>query len=407
VIFLDKVSPNQLFELYKQNKINKIELIKNLLIICEYSESELLRKECLEIVSKIENNNERLFKILEDFAISESNDDVRLMAIVLIIKNFPKKGITIIEYLIKNSKSTVFTTKLIKRVGNELYYFNKEVSENILRLIKPILIEIFENEDIINFRAITGSWLYNTPKGAWDFVFKLKNSTSILEILDGIINDEATYDWFFEFIIKTIDFKSWILFFDNIKFSGRLLGILMYLEEEKPIPLRFYQFIEFFENLGKNNIMDARDTIINILKKENPYDLSVFVIFRWLEYLSINRLVELLDLSQFNLVKKIRFLFEDERFGFLEHPAFIDSLIFFFVKIHREVDSKYIIRFLFEMDAKKQESILKCLFKILKSRSKSKNTTEIKYRKKLRENACYLLKFLSYQYNFSKFEFNI
>ena len=407
MIFLDKVSPNQLFELYKQNKINKIELIKNLLIICEYSESELLRKECLEIVSKIENNNERLFKILEDFAISESNDDVRLMAIVLIIKNFPKKGITIIEYLIKNSKSTVFTTKLIKRVGNELYYFNKEVSENILRLIKPILIEIFENEDIINFRAITGSWLYNTPKDAWDFVIKLKNSTSILEILDGIINDEATYDWFFEFIIKTIDFKSWILFFDNIKFSGRLLGILMYLEEEKPIPLRFYQFIEFFENLGKNNIMDARDTIINILKKENPYDLSVFVIFRWLEYLSINRLVELLDLSQFNLVKKIRFLFEDERFGFLEHPAFIDSLIFFFVKIHREVDSKYIIRFLFEMDAKKQESILKCLFKILKSRSKSKNTTEIKYRKKLRENACYLLKFLSYQYNFSKFEFNI
>jgi hypothetical protein len=407
VIFLDKVSPNQLFELYKQNKINKIELIKNLLIICEYSESELLRKECLEIVSKIENNNERLFKILEDFAISESNDDVRLMAIVLIIKNFPKKGITIIEYLIKNSKSIVFTTKLIKRVGNELYYFNKEVSENILRLIKPILIEIFENEDIINFRAITGSWLYNTPKDAWDFVIKLKNSTSILEILDGIINDEATYDWFFEFIIKTIDFKSWILFFDNIKFSGRLLGILMYLEEEKPIPLRFYQFIEFFENLGKNNIMDARDTIINILKKENPYDLSVFVIFRWLEYLSINRLVELLDLSQFNLVKKIRFLFEDERFGFLEHPAFIDSLIFFFVKIHREVDSKYIIRFLFEMDAKKQENILKCLFKILKSRSKSKNTTEIKYRKKLRENACYLLKFLSYQYNFSKFDFYI
>jgi len=407
VIFLDKVSPNQLFELYKQNKINKIELIKNLLIICEYSESELLRKECLEIVSKIENNSERLFKILEDFAISESNDDVRLMAIVLIIKNFPKKGITIIEYLIKNSKSIEFTTKLIKRVGNELSSFNKEVSENILQIIKPVLIEIFENEDIINFRAITGLWLYNTPKDAWDFVLKLKNSTSILEILDGIINDKETYDWFFEFIIKTIDFKSWILFFDNIKFSGRLLGILMYLEEEKPIALRFYQFIEFFENLGKINIINERDTILNIVKKENPYDLSVFVIFRWLEYLSIDRLVELLDLSQFNLAKKIRFLFEDKRFGFLEHPTFIDSLIFFFVKIHREVDSKYIIRFIFEMDAKKQESILKYMFKILKSRAKSKNTTEIKYRKKLKENTCYLLKFLSYQYNFSKFDFNI
>ncbi|MBD3253669.1 MAG: hypothetical protein GF383_01175 [Candidatus Lokiarchaeota archaeon] len=399
---MKNLSPSELYESFEKKEITKNELIRSLLVICDYSKSEDSRIECLMVLSKIEPHDEKQFNRLEEFAISDRSQKVRLKAIELIMNLFPKKGLTLIKYVIENSKDREFLIRVMKKAGDSIDYSNEQISSSFLILIKPIIKSIFETADIVDFALLWDSWFYNIPKDYWSFINHLRNPSGILEILDGIITHSEIYTWFFEIIIKMVKIDLWLIFMNHIKCTARLTYIMIYIEEKFKL-LEYIKFITFFNNKAGELNVQHREIILDIVKRGDLYSISILTLFGWLEYLEYEKINKLLQSRGLNLIKKLRALLDYNKIAFLYHPCFIQTLIPVLLKIN-QVDEKHLIHFLIEMKFEIQQKFLSELFKLIFSNTKSNNDLIANYYKRIRLKTCKILKIFSEYYDFSKLD---
>jgi hypothetical protein len=368
---LSNITPSKLSELYKEKKINKSEFLQRIVTIYEFSDSEKVRIDCLNSLDTVNISDEKLFKFLEEIIISEINLEIRINAMTIILNKFPEKAFELSDYLFTSSDSKEFIMKIAKKIGETLIKSEEPFKDKFSELLKVKIIDIFKNEDVRSFEILWGDWCYNTPENYWDFLLDLKSPIGFLELLDYFIDNQKIYYWFYQFLLEKFIFDQWIIFLKNSRFSGRLLYILFYLEEEKP-PNRFYQIINLFEHIGKELTEAQINEIIDILKKGNQYDLAIILIFRWLDNFNDDSLKKILVDTKINLISKLNSLVINNQFDFLNHDHLIYSLLSFLVKISKNIDENYLIQFINPGSPRIIEELSPILNKFLRNSQKTK-----------------------------------
>jgi hypothetical protein len=242
----EKRTPNELRELFNEKKISKKQFVENIIALCELSEKKEVRMECLEMFNSVSITNDSFFKFLENIAISESDIDMRIEAMNLIIKYFPDKALGIIKFLSKTDETKKLVMMLIKNIGENIITQDSDIDTQYADFIKPIIFDVLDSADIESFHLLWGKWFYKISNDFWNFLSELDNPIGFLEIIDYNLNNKEVYKWFFEILFKKITTEKWLNYLENTRFSAQLFYILMYLAEEYP-PVRFYELIGFFE----------------------------------------------------------------------------------------------------------------------------------------------------------------
>ena len=89
-----ELKPSKFYENYRNNSLDKVSIINILITLIENNDEDLIRKECIDILNKIDFNNEKVFNILENILLSEANEDLRSSAAQVIGNKFLKKALT-------------------------------------------------------------------------------------------------------------------------------------------------------------------------------------------------------------------------------------------------------------------------------------------------------------------------
>ena len=209
-MILGKQAPSKIYKLYKQKKINNLRLIEDLLTICEHSDSKLKRLECLEIIDLEGGKTESIFKSLEEIALSDTDNDVRIKATENIVKNFPEKGLFLVKYLIEQSISLEFVMRLCKVIGETTFTLKLELSNDYFNYLKQVILQIFELEDTSSFELLWGSWFSNVPHNFWQFFSNLENPIGFLEILESNLDNEEIFSWIYNSLFTQFNITHWI-----------------------------------------------------------------------------------------------------------------------------------------------------------------------------------------------------
>jgi len=282
---------------------------------------------------------------------------------------------------------------LCKVIGETTFTLKKELSNDYFNYLKQVILKIFELEDTSSFDLLWGSWFSNTPHNYWQFMSNLENPIGFLEILESNLDNEEIYSWFYNYLFTQFNITHWIFFFNNPKFTGHLFNIIKYLEEENP-PQRFFQMIEFFMNIGKVLTIGQQDRILEILRKNNIFDLAILLVFNWFEHFEKEKLRDLIKDPNYNFNVKLSEIIRSDRFGFLTHENFFYCLIGFLYRIYEEFDKIYLNQLFDHFDSEFREIFLSKLFEIANSSEIDQLSIRMKLHENYRTLAYKILKFL-------------
>ncbi|MFX1480565.1 MAG: hypothetical protein ACFFCI_20945, partial [Promethearchaeota archaeon] len=65
------LTPTKIYENYRANILDKTETVDLLISLIENVDDDIIRRECLEILNKLDFNYKKIFEILENIFISE------------------------------------------------------------------------------------------------------------------------------------------------------------------------------------------------------------------------------------------------------------------------------------------------------------------------------------------------
>lgn len=341
---MNDISPSKLNELFKDKKINKREFYQRLIIIYDFSDSEKIRLDCLNAINSVRIKNENMFKFLEEIVVSEPNTSLRFTAITIILNNFPEKGFNLIKYLISNNESGELIMKIVRYLGESVVNNEKNLNNPFFNLFRNIILKIFKNEDVKRFEILWGDWFFKIPQNYWSFLIELKSPVGFVELFDYFINNEEIFRWFYENLFLKFSLEQWIRYIKISGFSGRLLYLLFYLEEQIP-STRFYQLVDSVQSVGKNFTIHQQEKIIDLLEKNNLNSLALILIFHWLNNFNHDILKKILEDPKLDLINRLYELIFNKQFDFLKYDYLVYSLIIFLVKINRDINERYLIIF--------------------------------------------------------------
>ena len=400
---MKKITPNTLYNLYQQKKINQKELINELLSICEHSDSKETRLECLNIINLEGGKTDTNFKILETFALSDTEMELRLKAIRVIIINFPEKGVDLIKYLIENSTSLEFVIILCKVLGENIFSLKSDETIRYADYIKQVMLKIFEFEDVVSFDRIKGDWFYETPEGFWTFLTNLNDPIGLLEIFSANIKNNQIFGWFYEEVLMQFTNEQWISFLSNPKFSGEFYNVLKYLVNEVPSS-KFNKLIILCRNLGKTLTNNQKIRVLEILKRGNLFDLTLIILFGWCEYYSNEILSDLVIDIKFNLKFKVVEILTNSRYDLLTNDFFFYSIILFIYRIFKYIDKSLLNQIFENLELKVKKKLLSKLFSaVMDTRTENLSNEIIDYRN-LKNILYEVFKYLSIHYDLKDFD---
>lgn len=116
------LDPKKIFVKYSEKELDKRTTLNLLGSIIDNSEDQKQRLESIEILNEIGINDKYIFQIVENLLISESDFEIRKIALDLVLNNYPKKILKLIKWILKNETSYNFLIVLIKnleRIGSE------------------------------------------------------------------------------------------------------------------------------------------------------------------------------------------------------------------------------------------------------------------------------------------------
>ncbi len=298
------LTPEEIFEELKKNRINKFTAYDLLTSLVENSKSENIRVESIRSLEKIGLYSDKLFIVLENLLISDSNKKIRKAAVEFLKNRFLEKAIrpfkwaikhendyecliTIIQALekINNDESKLILVNETKRIiktkylNKEKKIENKKFKKIIKKLIKSKKYDLFTHNELSEI-LINYITIINLTK-------QYPNVYYELDPQNGLINELDLSD-FLEFEVKGTPF-GWK---NNIKSTSEIIG-LNYLHNLKKIDLSNNQIEDVKELVNFDNLTHLILTNNKISELEN------------LEYIKALRNLEYLDLRYNDIVKKI------------------------------------------------------------------------------------------------------
>lgn len=298
------LTPEEIFEELKKNRINKFTAYDLLISLVENSKSENIRVESIKSLEKIGLYNNKIFIILENLLISDSNKKIRKAAAEFLKNKFLEKALkpfkwaikheddyeclmTIIQTLkkINNDESKLILFNEIKRIiktkyiNKEKKIENKKFKKIIKKLIKSKKYEIFTHNELseilINYITIA-----NLTTQYPNVYYKLNPQNGLINELD--LSDYLEYE------VKGTPF-GWK---NNIKSISEIVG-LNHLHHLKKIDLSNNQIEDVKELVNFEYLTHLILTNNKISELEN------------LEYIKALRNLEYLDLRYNDIVNKI------------------------------------------------------------------------------------------------------
>lgn len=299
------LSPKMIYKQFERNEINKFIACDHLISFLENSEKENIRGEAIQILDKLGIYDIKLFDILENILISDSNAKIRNIAIKFIDKRFLTKAITPLKWAVNHendyeclitiikslekidseqSKLILFNQikKIIKAkyLNKEKRIENKKYKKAIKKLLKTKKYETFTLRELskilINYLTIS-----NLTK-------QYPNVYYVTNPQNGLIKELDLSD-FLEYEVKGTPF-GWK---NNIKSISDIIG-LNNLHKLKKIDLSNNQ-IECVKEL-----FDL-ESLTHLILTNNKISE-----FENLEYIKKLPNLEYLDLRHNDIVKKIK-----------------------------------------------------------------------------------------------------
>ncbi|MEE9377372.1 MAG: hypothetical protein V3V33_04975 [Candidatus Lokiarchaeia archaeon] len=313
------LSPRKIYEQYERNEINNSIAFDHLISFVENSENEYIRKTAIEILDRIGIYDNKLFKILENILISDSNGKIRNVALKFLERRFLNKAITPLKWAINHENDyecLITIIKLLKEFNSEesklilfnetkkimkTKYLNKEKRiENkkfkkiIKKLLKTKKYEFFTHNELslilINFITIA-----NLTKRYPNVFYEINPENGLLSELD--LSDYLEYE------VKGTPF-GWK---NNIKSISEILG-LKYLKNLKKIDLSNNQIENIQELVNLGNLSHLILTNNKICELENLEYVKKLPNLKYLD-LRNNKIVKKIHSNEFN--PRIRVLLKD------------------------------------------------------------------------------------------------
>jgi hypothetical protein len=109
-----ELSPSKLYLEVVNNRLNKNSAVDLLIALIEGSDNSDIRAESLEIVKKINLNNDKVYRLIENCFISDENSIIRCVAADILFNNLSKaKSFLPLKWASLNESSALVIKKLI------------------------------------------------------------------------------------------------------------------------------------------------------------------------------------------------------------------------------------------------------------------------------------------------------
>ncbi len=313
------LSPRKIYEQYERNEINNSIAFDHLISFVENSENEHIRQEAIEILDRIGIFSNKLFGILENILISDSNGKIRNVALKFLERRFLAESITPLKWVINHEKDyecLITIIKSLKKVNSEesklilfnetkkimkIKYLNKEKRvENkkfkkvIKKLLKTKKYEFFTHNELslilINFITIA-----NLTKHYPNVFYEINPENGLLSELN--LSDYLEYE------VKGTPF-GWK---NNIKSISEIIG-LKYLKNLKKIDLSNNQIENIQELVSLGNLSHLILINNKICELENLEYIKKLPNLKYLD-LRNNKIVKKIHSNEFN--PRLRVLLKD------------------------------------------------------------------------------------------------
>jgi len=111
-------TPEKILDNIINNNMSFNEATELLISIIEISENEYIRAKCIDVFDKIEVKTNKIFKIFENYLLSDESSLVRAAAAKALISKFPKESINPLRHIIQNDNSTIVLKTLARSLEN-------------------------------------------------------------------------------------------------------------------------------------------------------------------------------------------------------------------------------------------------------------------------------------------------
>ncbi|MFX1574316.1 MAG: leucine-rich repeat domain-containing protein [Promethearchaeota archaeon] len=314
-----KLTPNKIFELFERKDIDKYSAYNYLISFIENSENENIIIDSLENLDKIGLYDDKLFIILERTIVSDSNSQIRNIAIKYLNIWFLNKAIRPLEWAIKhesdyycliniiktlkkvnNQESKLILFKEVKRI-TKLKYINKEKkidNKRFKRVIKKLIkikkFDLLSNKELaeiyINFLTIK------------ELTKRYPNAFYEVDCQNGLVKELDLSD-FLEFEVKGTPW-GWK---NDIKSLSEIMGLTC-LKNLKKIDLSNNHIKNIKELVGLKKLTHLILTNNRISELENIEYINKMPSIKFLD-LRYNEIAKKVTHNDFN--KNIRVLLSD------------------------------------------------------------------------------------------------
>ncbi|TFG28537.1 MAG: hypothetical protein EU532_05010 [Promethearchaeota archaeon] len=155
------ITPESIYNDYRNKLLDRNSASTLLISMIENSKNEVIRVKCIEIIQRIEDQDNKLFKFLENLLISDLNETVRIAAFEAIKKLFTKKAVGPVKYAIDKEKSH-FLIELMEFLSIMDPFICREIITNKIKNTKdPFFKEKLFNQKIERFKLKDLKELYS------------------------------------------------------------------------------------------------------------------------------------------------------------------------------------------------------------------------------------------------------
>ncbi len=113
--------------------------INSIILLLYNVDREEIRYDCITVLERIESKtkkrNEKIFKVLENFLISDENSMVRLNAVSVILTYYLERGISVLKWVVEHDPSPCVLLKLYQWCWNS--------NDQCAKLLKEQVGELF------------------------------------------------------------------------------------------------------------------------------------------------------------------------------------------------------------------------------------------------------------------------
>jgi len=330
--------PTKIYENFRNKTISKTKTINLLITLIENIDDDIIRKECIEILNKLDFKQIKVFKILENVLISDANANLRYSAAKVIRTKFLNKALIPFLWALQHESSYNCLIAVVKsleeisddRVVSLLIEEIKKIridkfSSSLQPFFKGNFIEQFSHEKLaeILINHITIKYLY---KKFAKINFKIENGL-VVELDFSDVDNQIIY-WRDRDALRD---RSDILGIENLKYLRKIkfFSLQWAINNE----LSFKSSIALIKALERLNNYTAKKVLISQVKKINDKRFKLSII----NLLKLHHKIENLSLSKLSAIFRnyLTILFLKKKYSSMKYDLENGEI----VKIHIEKES--------------------------------------------------------------------